>query len=66
MNRVRIVLSGFSIRLLCFVQAKTLCGYGCIYDLLHSCVCVDVMAILSAKTSPEPVPWVVLSLQCKC
>ena len=26
---VQIVLSGFSVRLLCFVQAKTLCRYGC-------------------------------------
>ena len=30
-NRVQVVLSGFSVRLLCFVQAKTLCRYGCIY-----------------------------------
>ena len=28
-NRVQIVLSGFSMRLFCFVQAKTLCRYGC-------------------------------------
>ena len=28
-NRVHLVLSGFSKRLFCFVQAKTLCGYGC-------------------------------------
>ena len=26
--RVQVVLSGFSVRLLCFVQAKTLCRYG--------------------------------------
>ena len=30
-NRVQVVLSGFSRRLFCFVQAKTLCRYGCIY-----------------------------------
>ena len=30
-NRVQVVLSGFSKRLLCFVQAKTLCRYGCMY-----------------------------------
>ena len=30
-NRVQVVLSGFSVRLFCFVQAKTLCRYGCIY-----------------------------------
>ena len=28
-NRVQLVLSGFSVRLLCFVQAKTLCWYDC-------------------------------------
>ena len=32
-NRVQVVLSGFSMRLFCFVQAKTLCRYGCIYFL---------------------------------
>ena len=32
-NRVQVVLSGFSIRLFCFVQTKTLCMYGCIYFL---------------------------------
>ena len=31
MNRVQVVLSGFSMRLFCFVQAKTLCRYGYIY-----------------------------------
>ena len=30
-NRVKVVLSGFSKRLFCFVQAKTLCRYGCMY-----------------------------------
>ena len=30
-NRVQVVLSGFSMRLFCFVQAKTLCSYGCMY-----------------------------------
>ena len=30
-NRVQVVLSGFSMRLFCFVQTKTLCRYGCIY-----------------------------------
>ena len=32
-NRVQVVLSGFSMKLFCFVQAKTLCMYGCIYFL---------------------------------
>ena len=38
-NRVQVVLSGFSVRLFCFVQAKL---YVCI-SWLHSCLCVDVM-----------------------
>ena len=31
-NRVHF-LSGFSVRLFCFVQAKTVCRYGCMYFL---------------------------------
>ena len=48
-NRVQVVLSGFSKRLFCFVQAKTLCRYGCMY-LLSALVrvCVDVIVISSA------------------
>ena len=30
-NRVHVVLPGFSVRLFCFVQAKTLCRYCCMY-----------------------------------
>ena len=30
---MQVVLSGFSVRLFCFVQAKTLCKYGCMYFL---------------------------------
>ena len=30
-NRVQVVLSGFSMRLLCFDQTQTLCRYGCMY-----------------------------------
>ena len=42
-NRVQVVLSGFSIRLFCFVQAKTLCRYGCKYFLAALVLeCVDV------------------------
>ena len=33
MNRVQVVLSGFSMRLFCVVQAKTVCRYGCMYFL---------------------------------
>ena len=32
-NRAQVVLSGFSKRLCCFFQAKTLCRYGCMYFL---------------------------------
>ena len=28
---MQVVLSGFSVRLFCFVQPKTLCMYGCLY-----------------------------------
>ena len=48
-NRVQVVLSGFSMRLFCFVKAKTLCRYGCIYFLASLVlVCVDVMVMSSA------------------
>ena len=48
-NRVQVDLSGFSIRLFCFVQAKTLCRYGCLYFLdALVLVCVDMMVISSA------------------
>ena len=30
---MQVVLSGFSVRLFCFVQAKTLCRCGCMYFL---------------------------------
>ena len=32
-NRVQVVLSGFRVRLCCFVQAKTVCMYGYMYFL---------------------------------
>ena len=38
-NRVQFFLSEFSVRLLCIVQAKTLCRYGCMY-FLTALVCV--------------------------
>ena len=47
--RVQIVLSGFSVRLFCFVQAKTLCSYGCMYFFAALVlVCVDWMVMSSA------------------
>ena len=49
-NRVQVVLSGFSVILFCFVQAKTFCRYGCMYILgcTRACVCVNVLVISSA------------------
>ena len=45
-NRVETILSGFSVRLFCFVQAKTLCRYVCMYFLAALLpVCVDVMVM---------------------
>ena len=44
MNRVQVVLSGFSVILFYFVQTKTLCRYGCIYFLgALVLVCADVI-----------------------
>ena len=43
---MQVVLSGFSVRLFCFVEANTLCRYGCIYFLVALVlVCVDVMVM---------------------
>ena len=48
-NRMQVGLSGFSVRLFCFVQARTLCRYVCMYFLAAlMLVCVDVMVMLSA------------------
>ena len=48
-NRVKVVLSEFSVRLLCFVQAKTLCRYGCMYfSAALVLVCVDMLVMSSA------------------
>ena len=47
---MQVVLSGFSNRLFCFVQAKTVCRYGCMYFLSPLVlVCLDVMMMLSAQ-----------------
>ena len=46
---MQVVLSGFSVILFCFVQAKTLCRYGCMYILAALLlVCVYVMVMSSA------------------
>ena len=56
-NRVQVVLSRFSMKLLCFVQAKSLCMSGCMYFFAALVlVCMDMMVM----------SWVVVSLQCKC
>ena len=48
-NRVQVVLPGFSARLFCFVQEKTVCMYGCMYWLAAlMLVCVDVIVISCA------------------
>ena len=45
-NRVQVVLSGFSVMLFCFVQAKTFCRYCCMYLLaVLVLMCVDVMVM---------------------
>ena len=52
-NRVQVVLSRFSRMLFCFVQAKTLCRYGCMYflaALVLVCVAVIVMSSAYAMT----------------
>ena len=42
------VLSGFSVRLLCFVQVKNVCRYGCMYFLAALIlVYVDVLVMSS-------------------
>ena len=46
---MQVVLSGFSVRLFCFVNAKTVCRYGSMYFLAALLlVYVDVMVMLSA------------------
>ena len=45
-NRVQVVLTGFSVRVFCFVQEKTVYRYGCMYFLAALVlVCVDVMVM---------------------
>ena len=48
-DRVQYVLSGFSVRLFCFVQAIFLCRYDCMYFFAALVlVCVDVIVMSSA------------------
>ena len=49
-NGVHVLLSGFIVRLYCFVQAKTLSRYGYMYFLaVLVLVCVAVMVMSSAQ-----------------
>ena len=55
-NRVQVVLSGFSVRLFCFVQAKTVCMYGCMYFFAALViVCADVNSV-GERTPPCGTP----------
>ena len=46
---MQVVLSGFSVRLLYFVQTKTLCRYGFMFFFgALVLVCIDVMVFSSA------------------
>ena len=48
-NRVQVVLSGFSESFFLFCPGKTLCRYGCMYFLAALVlVCVDVIVMSSA------------------
>ena len=48
-NKVQVLLSGFIVRLSCFVQTKRLCRDGCIYFFaVLVFMCVDVMVMSSA------------------
>ena len=45
-NKVQVVLSGFSVRLFCYVQSNTLCMNGCMNFLAALVlVCVYVMVM---------------------
>ena len=47
-NRVQIVLSGFSMRLFILSSQKLSVGMVLYISWLHSCLCVDVMVMSSA------------------
>ena len=49
LNRVHVVFSGFSVRLFCFIKAKTVCMFACMYFLAALVlVSVDVMVMSAA------------------
>ena len=46
---MQVLLSGICVILVCFVQAKTVCMYGCVYFFAAlMLVCVDVIVMSSA------------------
>ena len=47
-NSVQVVLSGFSVRLFCFVQGNNCVGMVYVFFWLHTCVCVYAMVMSSA------------------
>ena len=52
---MQVVLSGFSVRLFCFVQAKSLCRYDCMsFIAALVLVCGDVMVISSTLAMARP------------
>ena len=66
-NRVQVVLSGFSKRLFCFVRQKlcvgmVVCISGCTRTSVCGCDC-DVICI---GHDLNRLHWVVVSLRCKC
>ena len=67
-NRVQVGLYGFSMRLFCFVQAKTLCRYGCIYALAatRACVCGCDGDVICVGHDLKPMHYLVVSIKCKC
>ena len=66
-NRVHVVLSGFSVRLFCFVQEKLYVGMVVCISLMHSCLCVYMWWWCHLRRPwPELVLLVVVCLQCIC
>ena len=52
---MQVVLSGFSVRLFYFVQAKNVCGHGYMYIFAtHVLVCVDVMVMSNSVVERTP------------
>ena len=66
--RVQVVLSGFGVRLVCFVQANTLCRYGCMYILAALVlVYIDVVtSIEGTRWSMFPPPWLAFCIRHHC